>query len=170
MNRTQKQEAVTELNETFVNSGSVVVCHYKGLSVAEMGDLRSKLREEGANFKVTKNTLTRLAVKDTDYEGLTDLFEGQTGIAYAPNAVSAAKVAHSYAKDNDKLVILGGAMGDTILDVAGVEQLAKMPSLDELRSTIVTLVMSPARNLAGALNATGGKVAGAIKAVADKAE
>ena len=170
MSRAQKETEINELNARFANDEIVVLTHYSGLSVKEVSDLRSQLRAEGASFKVTKNTLAKLALKGTKFEAISDMFTGPTGVATSQDPVAAAKVAHKFAKGNDKLIILGGALGEQVLDAKGIEALAKMPSLDELRATIVTLIMSPARNLAGALNAPGGKVAGAIKAVADKAE
>jgi len=169
MSRAQKETEIQALNERFVNDELVVLTHYSGLTVEEMETLRADLRGEGASFKVTKNSLAKIAIKGTKFEALGDMFAGPTGIATSQDP-GAAKVAHKFAKDNEKLIILGGALGEEILDVKGIEALAKMPSLDELRATIATLIMSPARNLAGALNAPGGKVAGAIKAVADKAE
>ena len=169
MSRTEKEAEVAALNERFSNDEIMVVAHYSGLTVKELQSLRADLRKEGASFKVTKNSLAKIALKGTKFEGTADLFTGPVGIATSADP-GAAKVAHKFAKDNDKLVILGGALGEEVLDIKGIEALAKMPSLDELRATIATLIMSPARNLAGALNAPGGKVAGAIKAVADKAE
>lgn len=170
MSRAQKKAEVEALNERFSNDELVVVAHYQGLTVTELTDLRAALREEGASFKVTKNSLAKLALKGTKFEPLEDMFSGQTGVATSQDAVAAAKVAHKFAKDNDKLVILGGALGAEVLDAKGIEALAKMPGLDELRATIAAMIMAPARNLAGALNAPGGKVAGAVKAVAEKAE
>lgn len=170
MSRAQKETEIKALNERFSTDELVVVTHYSGLTVTEMSDLRAQLREHDASFKVTKNSLTKLAIKGTQFEQLGDLFTGPTGVASSQDPVAAAKVAHKYAKGNDKLIILGGALGKELLDAKGIEALAKMPSLDELRATIATLIMSPARNLAGALNAPGGKVAGAVKAVAEKAE
>lgn len=169
MSREQKEAEVTALNERFANDEIVVVTHYSGLTVNELETLRADLRKEGASFKVTKNSLAKRALAGTKFEAIGDMFSGPTAVATSADP-GAAKVAHKFAKDNDKLIILGGALGEQVLDVKGIEALAKMPSLDELRATIATLIMSPARNLAGALNAPGGKVAGAIKAVADKAE
>jgi len=170
MSRAQKQAEIEELNERFSSEELVVVTHYSGLTVSELSDFRTQLREEGATFKVTKNSLAKLAIKGTKFEKLDDLFTGPTGVATSEDPVAAAKIAHKYAKDNDKLIILGGALGEEVLDVKGIEALAKMPGLDELRATIAAMIMAPARNIAGAVNAPGGKVAGAVKAVADKAE
>ncbi|MCB9982704.1 MAG: 50S ribosomal protein L10 [Rhodospirillales bacterium] len=170
MSRAQKEAEIQALNERFSNDEIVVVTHYSGLTVKEMSDLRAGLRTEGASFKVTKNTLAKLAIKGTKFEAISDMFAGPTGIATSTDPVAAAKAAHKFAKDNDKLIILGGALGEQVLDAKGIEALAKMPGLDELRATIAAMIMAPARKLAGAINAPGGKVAGAIKAVADKAE
>ncbi len=170
MSRAEKEDEIKALNERFANDELVVVAHYSGLTVAELSDLRSQLREEGATFKVTKNSLAKLAVKGTQFEKIEGLFSGPTGVATSQDPVAAAKVAHKYAKDNDKLIILGGALGEEVLDAKGIEALAKMPGLDELRATIAAMIMAPANNIAGAVKAPGGKVAGAVKAVAEKAE
>lgn len=170
MSRAQKEAEVQALNERFANDEVVVVTHYSGLTVAKMQELRAELRKEGASFKVTKNSLAKLAVKGTKFEALGDMFTGPTGVASSVDPVAAAKIIHKFAKDNEKLVILGGAYGETVLDVKGIEALAKMPSLDEVRATIAGLIMAPASNLAGALKAPGGKVAGAVKAAGEKAE
>lgn len=170
MSRTQKETEIQALSERFSNDEIVVVTHYSGLTVSEMEELRTDLRKEGASFKVTKNTLAKLALKGTKFEQISDLFTGPTGVATSQDPVAAAKAAHAFAKKHDKLVILGGALGEQVLDVKGVEALAKMPGLEELRATIAALIMSPARNLAGAISAPGGKVAGAVKAIADRAE
>ena len=170
MSRAQKEVEIKELNERFTKEELVVVTHYSGLTVSEISDLRTQLREEGATFKVTKNSLTKLALKGTKFEALSDMFTGPTGVATSEDAVAAAKAAHKFAKGNDKLIIIGGALGEQVLDVKGIGALAKMPSLDELRATIAAMIMAPASNIAGAVNAAGGKVAGAIKAVGEKAE
>jgi len=141
-----------------------------GLDAESITELRLETRNNGVQFKIVKNTLAKIAAKGTNYEQISDMFAGPVGMASSNDPVATAKTMQEFAKKNDKLVILGGVYGDMILDEAGIKQLASMPSLDELRSTIVTLIMSPARNIAGAINAPGGKVAGAVKAVADKAE
>lgn len=169
MSRAQKETEIKALNERFANDEVMVVTHYSGLTVHELESLRGDLRKEGATFKVTKNTLAKIALKGTKFEKAADLFSGPVGIATSADP-GAAKVAQKFAKDNEKFIILGGAMGEEVLDVKGIEALAKMPSLDELRATIAALIMAPASKLAGAINAPGGKVAGAVKAVADKAE
>jgi len=114
MSRQQKEVEVKELNERFANDEIVVLTHYSGLTVAEMSDLRSQLRAEGASFKVTKNTLAKIAVKGTKFEGICDMFTGPTGVATSVDPVAAAKIAYKFAKGNDKLIILGGALGDFI--------------------------------------------------------
>ena len=148
MNRTEKQQAIETLKSDLSESGSVVICHYKGLTVANMNSFRSQLRAEGGSFKVTKNTLAKLASEGTDYSGLQDLFTGPTGIVMSKDPVAAAKVAYNYAKTNDNLVILGGGLGNKVLDKAGVEALAKLPSLDEIRGTLVGLLQAPATQIA----------------------
>ncbi len=137
MNRTQKREAVAELSEVFTNASSVVVTQYSGLNVAEISDLRRQMRNSGATLKVTKNRLTKLALDGTRYAPISDLFTGPTAIAYSDDPIAPAKVVVNFAKGNEKLVLLGGAMGDSRLDVDGIKALASLPSLDELRGTIV---------------------------------
>ena len=159
MDRTQKEELVASLHETFDSAEMVVVTHNLGLTVSEMEDLRVQLREAGAQFKVTKNRLTRLALKDTKFEGITDLFSGPTGIAYSADPVAAAKVAVKFAKKNDNLEVVGGALGSEILAVDAVKALATLPSLDELRGKLVGLLQAPATKVAGVLQAPAAQLA-----------
>jgi large subunit ribosomal protein L10 len=168
VDRTQKKEWVGSLQGTLESAGLVVVTHYMGLTVAEMTDLRGKMRAAGANLKVTKNRLTKLAVVGTDYENLADLFTGPTAIAFSKDPVAAAKVAVTYAKTNDKLKILGGSLGDIRLDVDGVKALATLPSLDELRARLVGMISTPATRIAGVLAAPAGQLARVLRAKADK--
>ena len=127
MDRTEKEEVVASLHKTFEDSSIVVVTHYSGLTVAEMGDLRNQMREAGASFKVSKNRLTRRALEGTKYQPLENLFTGPTGIAYSEDPVAAAKAAVNFSKTNDKLIDLGGALGDEQLDVAKIQSLASLP-------------------------------------------
>ncbi len=159
MNRTQKTEAVAELNRTFTEAGVVVVTRNLGLTVAESSDLRAKMREAGASFKVSKNRLAKIAVKDTTYDPISDLLVGPTALAWSDDPVAAPKVVADFAKTNDRLEIVGGAMGDTVLDVAGVKALAALPSLDELRAKIVGLVNAPATKIAQLITAPAAKLA-----------
>ena len=159
MDRTQKEELVASLHETFDNAEMVVVTHNLGLTVGEMEDLRVQLREAGAQFKVTKNRLTRLALKDTKFEGIADLFSGPTGIAYSTDPVAAAKVAVKFAKANDNLEVVGGALGKEMLGVDAVKALATLPSLDELRGKLVGLLQAPATKVAGVLQAPAAQLA-----------
>jgi len=170
VDRTEKAELVATLNKAFDETSMVVVTHYSGLTVAEMGDLRDRMRENGAKFKVTKNRLTRLALKDTKFEGLSDLFTGPTAIAYSDDPVAAAKVSFEFAKTNEKLVVLGGALGTETLDADGVKALATLPSLDELRGKIVGLLQAPASKIAQVLQAPGGQVARVISAYSEQGE
>lgn len=170
MDRTQKEEQVSSLRETFEGAELVVVTHYSGLTVAEMGDLRGKMRAEGASFKVTKNRLTKLALAGTKFEGLADMFAGPTAIAYSKDPVAAAKAAVNFSKDNEKLIVLGGAMGQESLDLNGVKALAKLPSLDELRAKLVGMISTPATRIAGVLQAPAGQVARVIGAHAQSGE
>ena len=143
MDRTQKEEQVSSLRETFDAAELVVVTHYSGLTVAELGELRGQMREAGADFKVTKNRLTKLALAGTKFEGLSDMFSGPTAIAYSKDPVAAAKASVNFSKANEKLVVLGGAMGSESLDVSGVKALATLPSLDELRAKLVAMISTP---------------------------
>lgn len=170
MDQAQKRELVTEMNALFSDAASVVVTHYSGLTVDEINDLRGQMREAGASFKVTKNRLVRLAIADTTYAPLADMFSGPTAIAYSQDVVAAAKVAVNYAKKNEKLVVIGGAMGENVLDPDGVKELAALPSLDELRGKIVGLIQAPATKVAGVLQAPAGQLARVMSAYASKDE
>lgn len=168
MNRAQKEAEIKELNERFSSDEMIVVTHYSGLSVTEMTKLRSDLRAEGGSFKVTKNTLAKLAVKGTKFEGAADLFTGPTGVASSVDPVVAAKVAHNFAKTNKKLIIIGGALGQKILSAAEVETLAKLPSLDEIRAQLVGLLVAAPTKLAGVLQAPARDLVGVTKAYGEK--
>ncbi|MDH5188333.1 MAG: 50S ribosomal protein L10 [Rhodospirillaceae bacterium] len=170
MDRSQKEEMVAELHKTFVNAEMVVVTHYSGLTVTEMEDLRTQMLEAGAGFKVTKNRLTRLALKDTKFEGMTDMFTGPTGIAFSADPVAAAKVAVKFAKGNEKLIVVGGALGEEQLSVDAVKALATLPSLDELRGKLVGLMQAPATKIAGITQAPAGQLARVMGAYAAQGE
>ena len=168
MEKAKKAEVVEDLNGVFSNAGSVVVAHYTGMTVADMADLRSRMRANGASFRVAKNRLAVRALKGTPIEGIAHLFKGPTGIAVSDDPVAASKVAAAYAKDNDKLVILGGSVGATALDAAGVKALATLPSLDELRGKIVGLLVAPATKIARVVQAPAGQLARVIGAYSKK--
>ncbi len=168
MDRTQKEDLVAEMHQMFSGTAVVVVTHYTGLTVAEISALRAKMREQGAGFKVTKNRLTRLALDGTPYQGLSDLFTGPTAIAYSDDPVAAPKVAADFAKTNPKLVLLGGGLGDKVLDVDGVKNLATLPSLDEIRAKLVGLLNAPATKVAGVLQAPAGQIARVLAARAEQ--
>ena len=168
MNRTEKEELVAEMRDVFANSSTVVVAHYSGLTVSELEELRGKMREAGAGFKVTKNRLTKLALADSKFEGIGELLTGPTAIAYSEDAVAAAKATMAFAKDNEKLVIVGGIMEDVVLDQKGVEALAKMPSLDQLRGKIIGVIQAPATKVAGVLQAPAGQLARVFSAYGSK--
>lgn len=168
MERTQKAEVVKDLNGLFAGAGSVVVAHYTGMTVAQMSELRSRMRAAGATFKVAKNRLVVRALQGTVAESIAHLFKGPTGIAISNDPIAASKVAVAYAKENEKLVILGGVVGTTALDVAGVKALAELPSLDELRGKIVGLLQAPATKIAGVLQAPAGQLARVISAYSTK--
>ena len=159
MDRAQKAEFVAELNRTFNEVGVVVVTRNLGLTVAQSTVLRTKMREAGATYKVSKNKLAKIAMDGTDYSSLGDMLTGPVGLASSIDPVAAAKVAVEFAKTNDKFEIVGGAMGDTVLDVNGIKALAALPSLDELRATIVGLIQAPATKIARTVNEPGAQLA-----------
>ena len=164
MNRTEKEEQVSALKKTFQDVNLVVATHYSGLAMQEMNDLRGGMRVAGASFKVIKNRLTRLALQGTDFESLSELKSGPVAIAYSVDPVAAAKAAVNFSKDNDKLVILGGVFNGQSLTVDGVRNLAKLPSLDELRGKIIGMVNTPATRVAGVLQAPAGQLARVVGA------
>ena len=170
MDRARKEELVTELNQSFAEAALVVVTQQTGLTVSESTELRGKMREAGASYKVTKNRLAKLALAGTPYEPITDLFSGPTAIAYSAGPVAAARVAVDFAKQNDKLVVVGGAMGGTLLDENAVKALASLPSLDELRGKLVGLLNAPATKIAGVLQAPAGQLARVTGAYANQDE
>lgn len=170
MERTEKSEFVGMLNTVFTSAGSIVVAHYSGLNVADMTRLRSRARDAGANAKVVKNRLAKLALKGTEAEPIADLFAGPTLIAYSSDPVAAAKVVVEFAKTNEKLVVLGGAMGKTALDPEGVKALAELPSLDELRAKLVGMISTPATRVAQVLSAPAGQLARVFGAYGAKDE
>ena len=168
MNRTEKQDIVTDLNATFANAASVIVTNYRGIDVSEMDELRGVMRESGARFRVTKNRLAKRAIEGTPYSGLSDMFTGPTAIAYSDDPVAAAKATVAYAKKNDKLIVVGGAMGDNLLDEAGVKTIAALPSLDEIRAKLIALLNTPATQIAAVLQAPAGQLARVLAAQGSK--
>jgi large subunit ribosomal protein L10 len=167
LERAKKAESIETLKGVFDGAGAVVVTHYTGITVAQMEDLRGRLRKEGASFKVVKNRLAQKALNGADAAALA-LFKGPVGIAFGPDAVSAAKVSTQYAKDNEKFTIIGGMMGEQVLDAKGVDALAKLPSLDELRGRLIGMLNTPATRIAGILQAPGGQLARVLNAYATK--
>jgi len=164
----EKAATVQSLNKVFASTNVVVITHYSGLSVKEISDFRRKIKAAGGSFKVAKNRLAKIALEGTQYAPLAKLLTGPTGIATSSDPVSAAKAVVAFAKDNEKLVILGGAMGATMLDTKGVKALAELPSLDELRGKIVGLIQAPASKLARLMSTPGGQLARVIQAHASK--
>lgn len=170
MERAAKRELVTTLNDVFSNTGVVIVAHYSGLSVADMQKLRAQMKQAGATVKVTKNRIAKIALEGTDVASISKLLEGPTLLAYSDDPVAAPKVAAEFAKTNEKLKILGGAMGVTALDANGVKALASMPSLDELRGKIVGLINAPATKIAQLSTAPATKLARVFSAYAKSEE
>ena len=169
MDRAQKEKLVDELGQIFESSGVVVVSHYEGLTVAEMQDLRARARDAGGAVRVAKNRLAKIALEGKPCASISDLLTGMTVLTYSEDPVAAAKVSQEYAKENDKLVILGGAMGENALDVAGVKAVAAMPSRDELIASIVGCIGAPASNIASAIGAPASNIAGVLSTIEDKA-
>lgn len=168
MDRSQKADAVAALNATFGEVGAVVVTRNLGMTVAQTTALRVKMREAGASFKVSKNSLAKLAIADTDYAGIGDMLIGPVALATSVDPVAAAKVAVEFAKTNDKLEVVGGAMGAVLLDAEGIKALASMPSLDEMRAKLIGLVQAPATKLAQLATAPAAKLARVFGAYATK--
>jgi large subunit ribosomal protein L10 len=168
MNRSEKTDAVAALNATFNAAASVIVTRNLGLTVAQSTDLRNKMRDAGASYKVAKNSLAKIALKDTQYESISDLLNGPVALGTSTDPVAAAKIAVDFAKTNPKLEIVGGAMGSTVLDVDGVKALASMPSLDQLRAKMIGLIQAPATKLAQLATAPAAKLARVFGAYATK--
>jgi large subunit ribosomal protein L10 len=170
VDRSQKEELVASLHQTFAETNLVVVTQQSGMTVAEVSDLRRKMRDAGASYKVTKNRLTRLALEGTKFEALKELFTGPTAVAVSLDPVAAAKICVAYAKVNAKLVIVGGAMGETKLDAQAIQALATLPSLDQLRGTLIGLLQAPATKVAGVVQAPAAQLARIFSAYSSQGE
>ena len=168
MDRAQKSELVAALNASLAGVGVVVVTRNLGMTVKQSTDLRNKMRDAGAAYKVTKNNLAKLAIEGTPYATIGAMLTGPTALATSSDPVSAAKIAVEFAKTNDKFEIVGGAMGDTMLDIEGVRALATLPSLDELRAKIIGLVQAPATKIVQIVQAPAGQLARVLAAYAEK--
>ena len=169
MDRTEKAEMVELLKQIFAESGSVVMAEYSGMTVAEMTDLRAKLREKGATIRVVKNRLAKIALKGSPAEGASDMLTGPVAIAYAEDMISAPKVAVDFAKDSKVFNIIGGFMGDEVFDVSGIESLSKLPSREELIGMAAARLIGQASEVAQRLTSQGAGLAGAIKVIEEKA-
>lgn len=170
MNREQKKELIGSLNALLTQQTLITVTINKGMTVAEVQELRKRIRAAGAGYKVAKNRLARLALAGTKFEGLSSLLKGPTGIAFSKDPVAAAKVCAKFAKDNAKLEIVGGSLDGQMMDIAQVNALAVLPSLDELRGKIVGLIQAPATKIAGVLAAPAGQLARVLSARSKQAE
>ena len=159
MNKEKKQNYIKEMTTEFDKSEAVIVTHYQGLTVNQLDDLRAKMREHGIIFKVTKNRITKLALEKTRCKDLSNLFSGPTAVALSEDAITSAKILTNFSKENSNLKILGGIMGNDILDVAGVKNVATLPTLDEARAKIVGILRSPAQKIASILLAPASKIA-----------
>ena len=170
MERSEKEQLVTSLHETLKKAELVVITQQSGLTVAEVTNLRRQMRQAGAGFKVTKNRLARLALEGTKFEGLKEMFNGPTAIAYSADPIAAAKVAVTYANSNEKLKIVGGSMAGQVLDPNGIKALATLPSLDQLRAKIIGILVTPATRVATVLQAPAAQLARVLKAYASKGD
>ena len=170
MDRSQKEQLVATLKQRLDEVNLVVVTHQSGLTVAQVTDLRRRMRDAGASYKVTKNRLTRLALEGTKFEALEPLFTGPTAIAASEDPVAAAKVCVEFAKQNDKLTIVGGALGEKMLDQQAINALAKLPSLDELRAKLLGVLQAPATKVAGVVQAPAGQLARVFSAYGSQGE
>ncbi len=159
MDKSKKQEYIKTMSSQFDKSEAVIVTHYQGLTMSQLDDLRSRMREHGIQFKITKNRITKLALQKTRCKDLSDLFSGPTAVAMSQDAITSAKILTKFSKENSNLKILGGIMGSDILDVAGVQNVATLPTLDEARAKIVGILSSPAQKLASILLAPASKIA-----------
>ncbi len=159
MNKEKKKTYIEEMRKSFSSHSSVMIAHYQGLNVKELDELRMRLREKGILFKITKNRITKLALEKTSRKDLSNLFTGPTAVAMSDDAITSAKILTNFSKENQNLKILGGIMGKDVLDVAGVKNIATLPSLDEARAKIVGILRSPAQKIASILLAPGSKIA-----------
>ena len=159
MNKEKKQKYITEMTTQLDKSEAVIVAHYQGLTVKQLDELRAKMRAQGIIFKITKNRITKLALEKTKCKDLTNLFSGPTAVALSKDAITSAKILTNFSKENKNLKILGGIMGNDILDVAGVQNVATLPTLDEARAKIVGILRSPAQKIASILLAPASKIA-----------
>jgi large subunit ribosomal protein L10 len=170
VDRAQKEKLVDELGQIFESSGVVVVAHYEGLTVAEMQDLRARAREADASVRVAKNKLAKIALEGKPNASLGDLLQGMTVLAYSEDPTAAARVVNTFTKDNKTLEVLGGAMGETALDPAGVKAVAEMPSREELIASIAGCIGAPASNIAGAIGAPASNIASILSTIEERAE
>jgi len=168
VDRAEKKELVASLHDVFKDTGVIVVAHYAGMTVAQMTEFRKRIREAGGKVKVAKNRLAMIALKETDAEPIAELFKGPTCVAYSKDPIAAARIAVKYSRENDKLVILGGAMGKTVLDAMSVKALADLPSLDELRAKLLGLIMAPAGKLVRTINEPAAQLVRVMQARVDK--
>ena len=152
------------MTSQFDKSEAVIVAHYQGLTVKQLDELRKKMREHGIQFKITKNRITKLALEKTRCKELSKLFTGPTAVALSSDAITSAKILTNFSKENSNLKILGGIMGEDILDVTGVQNVATLPSLDEARAKIVGILATPAQKLVSILLAPGSKIANLARA------
>jgi large subunit ribosomal protein L10 len=158
MNKEQKKNYISEIENQFKNNEAVIVTHYQGLTMTQLDDLRSKMREHGIKFQITKNRITKLALEKTKCKDLSNLFTGPTAVAFSSDAIISARILSKFAKDNENLKLLGGIMGEEVLDQAGVQNVANLPTLDEARAKIVGILATPASKFVSILLARSEKM------------
>jgi large subunit ribosomal protein L10 len=158
MNKEQKKQYIDEMSKHFDKSEAVIVTHYQGLTVSQLDDLRKKMREHGIKYKITKNRITKLALEKTKCKDISNLFSGPTAVALSEDAITSAKILSKFSKENENLKILGGIMGNDILDVDAVQNVATLPTLDEARGKIAGILRSPAEKIVSILLAPASKI------------
>ena len=168
MDRARKEQVVSELKDVFEHSGIIVAAKYAGITVAEMSNLRTKMRENSANVRVAKNRLARIAIEKSPPEGMKHLLVDQIVLMYSEDPVTAAKISVEFAKTNENLKIVGGAMGNKILDSDGVTEVSKLPSREEVLSSISALLTSPGGNLTATLNGPASAIAGVLENIGEE--
>ena len=159
MNKEQKKQYINDMSSQFDKTEAVIVTHYQGLTVNQLDELRKKMREHGIKFKITNNRITKLALEKTRCNEISNLFTGPTAVALSEDAITSAKILTKFSKENENLKILGGIMGADVLDVAGVQNVASLPTLEESRAKIVGILSSPAQKIASILLAPASKIA-----------
>ena len=168
MNKEQKKNYISEMEAQFQNNEAVLVTHYQGLKMSQLDELRSQMREHGIQFKITKNRITKLALEKTKCKDLANLFNGPTAVAFSNDAIISARILSKFSKDNENLKLLGGIMGDEVLDQVGLQNVANLPTLDEARAKIVGILATPASKFVSILLARSEKMSNLTPEISEK--